>query len=308
MGLSMRLLTRGDFDGLGSAVLLRELGLVHYVRFVHPKDVQDGKVEVTADDILANVPYVGGCGLWFDHHSSEEERRAYGQFNGVNDPSAPSVTRVIHDYYGGNNRFSDSHFEQLTAAVDKADTADFGVDDIVHPKAWVLVSFIMDPRTGLGRYKDYRIGNYRFWMDMACYCRSKTVEDILEIEDVQERVERYFQQEKRFKQMIKERTTARGNVIVLDLRRQKEIYTGNRFLLYTLFPEQNVSIQVMWGPNKKCVVMACGHSIINRTSNVDVGSLMLRWGGGGHKKVGTCQVSKDEADEVLDELVTRMNA
>jgi len=304
----MRLLTRGDFDGLGSAVLLKELGLVHYIRFVHPKDMQDGKIEATADDILANVPYVRGCGLWFDHHLSEEERKAYGEFNGVSDPSAPSATRVIYEYYGGKSRFSNSHFEELVAAVDKADSANFGVDDVLHPQGWVLVSFIMDPRTGLGRYKDYRIGSYRFWMDMVHYCRNKTVEEILDIEDVRERVGRYFQQEKPFKQMIKEKATARGNVIVLDLRNQEEIYTGNRFLLYSLFPEQNISIQVMWGLNKKRVVMACGHSIINRTSKVDVGSLMLRYGGGGHKQVGTCQVPKDEADRILEELVREMNA
>ncbi|MDY6954393.1 MAG: exopolyphosphatase, partial [Thermodesulfobacteriota bacterium] len=170
------------------------------------------------------------------------------------------------------------------------------------------VSFIMDPRTGLGRYRDYRIGSYRFWMDMVSYCRNKTVEEILGIEDVRERVKRYFEQEKFFKQMIHENVTTQGKVIVLDLRDQEEIYTGNRFLLYSLFPEQNISVQVMWSPGKKRVVMACGHSIMNRTSRVDVGSLMLQYGGGGHRRVGTCQVSRDEADETLEELVRRMNA
>ncbi|MDY6989421.1 MAG: exopolyphosphatase [Thermodesulfobacteriota bacterium] len=303
----MRLLTRADFDGLGGAVLLKELGLVHYIQFVHPKDIQDGKIEMTADDILANMPYVKGCGLWFDHHSSEKERKAYGEFNGVSDPSAPSATRVIYNYYGGKSKFSNSHLEELVAAVDKADSADFGVDDVLNPGGWVLVSFIMDPRTGLGRYRDYRIGSYRFWMDMVDHCRHKTVEEILRIEDVRQRVKRYFEQEKLFKQMVNEKATTRGNVIVLDLRNQEEIYTGNRFLLYSLFPEQNISIQVMWGLSKRHVVMACGHSIINRTSKVDVGSLMLRYGGGGHKQVGTCQVPKDEADKTLEELVGKMN-
>jgi oligoribonuclease NrnB/cAMP/cGMP phosphodiesterase (DHH superfamily) len=303
----MRLLTRGDFDGLGCAALLKELGLVHYIRFAHPKDLQDGKVEVTSDDILANMPYVKGCGLWFDHHSSEEERKAYGKFEGVSDPSAPSATRVIYNYYGGEKTFSANHLCELVAAVDKADSAGFTVDEVLHPTGWVLVSFIMDPRTGLGRYKDYKIGSYQFWMDMVDYCRRQDVEKILDVKDVKERVTRYFAQDRLFREMIRENATTRDSVIVLDIRNQQEVYTGNRFLLYSLYPEQNISIQVMWGLSKRVVVMACGHSIMNKTSKVDVGSLMLRYGGGGHKRVGTCQVPTEEANQVLEELVEKMN-
>ncbi len=303
----MRLLTRADFDGLGSAVLLKEVGLVDDIKFVHPKDIQDGKVEVSADDILANIPYVQGCGLWFDHHSSEEERKAYGDFEGVSDPSAPSAANVIYNYYGGEKRFSDVHFKSLVAAVDKADSADFAADEILNPKGWELLSFIMDPRTGLGRYQDYRISNFQLMMDMIDYCRTKSVEEILEIDDVKERANRYFEQDQLFKEMINANTTIRDKVIVFDLRNQEEIYTGNRFVLYSLYPEQNISIQVIWGLNKQNVVMTCGHSIINRTSTVDVGSLMLKYGGGGHQKVGTCQVPIDEADKILEELIQQMN-
>lgn len=304
----MRLLTRSDFDGLGSAVLLKEMGLLDDIKFVHPKDIQDGKVAVTADDILANIPYVKGCGIWFDHHSSEEERKAYGEFEGVSDSSALSTARLIYNYYGGEKRFSDVYFQDLVAAVDKADSADFTVDEILNPKGWVLLSFIMDPRTGLGRYKDYRISNYHLMMDMIDYCKNNTVDEILEIDDVQERVKRYFEQDQLFKEMVKANTTIRDNVIVLDLRNQEEIYTGNRFVLYSLYPEQNISIQVIWGLNKQNVVMTCGYSIINQTATVDVGSLMFKYGGGGHKKVGTCQVPIDEADKILEELIEQMNA
>lgn len=303
----MRLLTRSDFDGLGCAALLKELGKLDNIKFVHPKDIQDGKVDVTADDILANIPYVRGCALWFDHHSSEEERREYGDFEGVSDPLAPSAARVIWDYYGGENTFTNSHLKELTAAIDKSDTADFSLEEILHPKEWALLSFIMDPRTGLGRYKDYRIGNYQLMMDMIDYCRTMTVEKILEIDDVEERVARYFEQNKIFRQMLEANTTIRGAVIVLDLRNQDEIYTGNRFLLYSLYPEQNISIQVIWGRDKQNVVMTCGHSIMNRTSEVDIGSLMLKYNGGGHKRVGTCQVAIEEADRALEELVRQMN-
>jgi len=304
----MRLLTRSDFDGLGCAALLKEAGHLDEIKFVHPKDIQDGKVEVTDSDILANIPYVPGCGLWFDHHSSEEERQAYGSFEGASDPSAPSAARVIYDYYGGDAKFSSEHVKQLVAAVDKADSADFTADEILKPTGWVLLSFIMDPRTGLGRYKDYRISNYELMEDMIDYCRTMTVDEILELPDVKEREQRYFQQDTLFREMIGACATAHGNVLVVDLRSQDEIFSGNRFVLYSLHPEQNISVQVIWGLQKQNVVMTCGHSIINRTSNTDVGSLMLKYGGGGHKRVGTCQVPTEDADRILQEIIDQMNA
>ncbi len=303
----MRLLTRSDFDGLGCAVLLKEARLIDEIKFVHPKDIQDGKIEATQNDILTNIPYVKGCGLWFDHHSSEEERMAFDEYKGKSDSSVTSATRVIYDYYGGDEKFSDTCFQDLVAAVDKSDTADFTVEEILNPTGWVLLSFIMDPRTGLGRYKDYRISNYQLMMDMIEYCRNKTIDEILEIEDVKERVKRYFEHDECFKGMLKANTTIKGNVIVLDLRNQEEIYVGNRFLIYNLYPEQNLSIQVMWGLNKQNIVFTCGHSFMNRTSKANVGSLMLKYGGGGHKQVGTCQVPIDEADSILEELVQQIN-
>ncbi len=303
----MRLVTRSDFDGLGCGALLKEAGLLDDIKFVHPKDVQDGKVEVSANDVLANVPYVQGCGLWFDHHSSEDQRQAHGTFEGMSDPSAPSAARVIYDYYGGEAAFPNAHLRDLVAAVDKADCGDFSADEILHPAGWVLLSFVMDPRTGLGRYRDYRIGNYQLMMDMIDYCRAMPAEEILQVADVQERVRRYFEQDKLFREMVRANTTVHGSVIVLDLRNQEEIYTGNRFVLYSLYPRQNISIQVIWGFRRQNIVMTCGHSIINRTSTVDVGSLMLTYGGGGHKRVGTCQVPIEEADGILAELVRQMN-
>jgi len=288
-------------------LLLKEIGMIDDIKFVNPKDVQDGLVEVTANDIIANVPYVKGCGLWFDHHSSEEERKEHGKFEGKSDPFAPSAARVIYDYYGGEKKFSDRHLKELIAAVDKADSADFTMAEILNPQGWVLISFLMDPRTGLGRYKDYRISNYNFMMDMFNYCRTKSVDEILEIEDVKERVDRYFEQDRLFQKMIKARSTARGNVVVLDLRDQEEIYTGNRFVLYCHYPKQSISIRVTWGLHKQNVVLTCGHSIINKTSKVDIGSMMLKYGGGGHKAVGTCQVQTEDADRILEEIIQKMN-
>jgi len=302
----MRLLTRSDFDGLGCAVLLKEVGIIDDIKFVHPKDIQDNKIDVDKNDVLANIPYVKGCGLWFDHHSSEDERKEHGNFEGACLPTAPSAARVIYDYYGGAEKFSSNHFTELVAAVDKADSANFTKEEILEPKGWCLLSFVMDPRTGLGRYRDYRISNYQLMTDMIDYCRSKTIDEILAIDDVQERVKRYFKQEEQFQKMIREKAAVYDNVVVIDLRNQGEIFTGNRFVLYSMYPEQNISLQILWGFQKQNIVVTCGYSIIDKSCKTDVGSLMLKYGGGGHHKVGTCQIPIEDADKSIEEIINQL--
>ena len=304
----MRLLTRSDFDGLACAVLLEEIGVIDDYKFVHPKDVQDGLVEVTGNDILANVPYVPGCAMWFDHHSSEEERLDLDEsfkFEGAV-REAPSCARVIYDYYGGAEKFKIFDDSGLMAAVDKSDSADFTAAEILQPEGWVLLSFIMDARTGLGRYKDYRISNLDLMRDMIKYCRTLSLEQILEVEDVKERIDRYFAHESAYELMLKGNSYADENVIVLDLRQVDEILSGNRFVEYALYPEQNVSLRIIWGKGQQNVVFTVGHSVINRTCKSNVGSLMLKYGGGGHKQVGTCQVVTPEANRVKDELIEQL--
>jgi len=306
----MRLLTRSDFDGLACAVLLVEAGIVDEYKFVHPKDVQDGVIEVTKNDVLTNIPYVPGCGLWFDHHSSETERLKLEEefhFEGDSRP-APSCARVIYDYYGGAAKFSKLDETGLMAAVDKSDTADFTLEEVQNPRGWVLLSFIMDARTGLGRYRDYTISNYQLMEDMIQYCRRMNADEMLEIPDVQERVDRYFEQEPEYEEMIRRNSRADGNVVIVDLHNLEEILSGNRFKEYVLFPEQNISIRVIWGFRKQNMVFTVGHSIINRTSKTNVGSLMLKYGGGGHQKVGTCQVPVDRWETLLGEIVGQMKA
>lgn len=302
----MRLLTRSDFDGLACAVLLKEAGIIDDRKFVHPKDVQDGLVEVTENDVLANIPYVPGAGLWFDHHASEEERLQIDEkfhFKGEA-RQAPSCARIIYDYYGGDEKFG--HLKKFIDAVDKSDSATFTKEEIENPKGWVLLSFIMDARTGLGRYRDYRISNYQLMDDMIEYCRTMTGEEIIENPDVQERVKRYYEQEEPFKKMLKAYSQADGNVIILDLRDVDEILSGNRFIIYTLYPVQNISIRVIWGKGKQNTVFTVGHSIINRTSKTDVGSLMLKYGGGGHPGVGTCQVPHGQSEQALKDIIEKM--
>jgi len=300
----MRLVTRSDFDGLICGVLLNYLGLIDDFKFAHPKDLQDGKVKVDSNDILANVPYVPGCGLWFDHHSSEQERLGHVKFKGLSKP-LPSCARVIWEFYGGRAKFPAS-MEPMMDAVDKVDSGALTREDIDNPQGWVLLGFISDPRTGLGRYRDYRISNLQLMIDLVTYCAQEPIEQILALSDVQERVARYHKQDELFRGMLTERSRVEGNVIVTDLREQEEIYTGNRFLIYALFPQGNVSIQTMWGLGRQNTVFAVGHSILNRTCQTDIGSLMLQYGGGGHKKVGTCQVDNMQADEVLKELITAL--
>jgi len=304
----MRLLTRSDFDGLVCAVLLVEKGVVDGYQFVHPKDVQDGLVKIGPDDVLANIPYVPGCGLWFDHHASEEVRLEMRKlkFDGACAPS-PSTAQVIWDYYGGESSFG-TGLESLLEAVNKTDSADLTREEVLHPDGWILLGFVMDPRTGLGRFKDYRISNYRLMQDLIQYCRTKTAEEILAIPDVEERTKRYLKQQELYEEMIKRRAEIHDNVVMVNLIREETIFAGNRFLVFALYPEQNIEVRIMWGRDKRNVVFACGHSIFNRTSKTNVGRLMLEYGGGGHEKVGTCQVEAEEWERVRDEIVARMRA
>jgi nanoRNase/pAp phosphatase (c-di-AMP/oligoRNAs hydrolase) len=302
----MRLLTRSDFDGLVCAVLLVEKGIVDSYKFVHPKDVQDGVMETSKDDVLANIPYLKGCGLWFDHHSSEKERLEMKDldFEGSSKP-APSAAQVIWEYYGGEETFG-AHFNPLMVAVNKTDSGDLTKDEILNPEGWILLSFIMDPRTGLGRFQDYRISNYNLMQDMIQYCRTKTAEEILAIPDVKERTERYTEQVDLYKEMITRCVTIKENVLITNLMNEETIYSGNRFYIYAMYPEQNIEARVMWGRAKQNVVFACGHSIVNRSSITNVGKLMLKFGGGGHRKVGTCQVPLENWEKNLDEIIEQM--
>jgi len=306
MDLNMRLLTRSDFDGLACGAVLKELGVIDSWKFVHPKDMQDGLVEVTDNDILANVPYVKGCKLWFDHHSSEEERLdADIEYEGES-RIEDSAARVIYEYYGGKDRLP--HFEAMIEAVDKVDAAKLTADEILNPSGWVLLGFMMDPRTGLGRFREFRISNYELMETLIDACATQNIDEILANPDVAERTKLYFEQDALFRGMVTAHTHTDGNVIITDLRGVDTIYTGNRFLIYSLFPEQNVSVWAVDGRNKQNCPIAVGHSVLNRTCKTDVGALMLKHGGGGHHQVGTCQVPYDDADQIIGEIVASMIA
>ncbi|MGB3308913.1 MAG: exopolyphosphatase [Nodosilinea sp.] len=302
-----RLVTRSDFDGLVCAVLMKEMNLIGDIMFVHPKDMQDGKIEVNSNDITTNLPFVEGVHLAFDHHSSEMLRNQGQRDNHIIDPQAPSAARVVYTYYGGATRFPNISAEMM-AAVDKADSAQYSQEEVLHPEDWTLLNFLMDARTGLGRFKDFRISNYSLMMQLIDYCKNHTIAEILALPDVKERVELYFAEEPEFKAQILRCATVHNNLVVLDLRQETPIHAGNRFMVYALFPQCNISIHMMSGLKQQNTVLATGKSIFNRTSKTNVGELMLTYGGGGHDAAGTCQVENEQAEQILADIIAQINA
>jgi nanoRNase/pAp phosphatase (c-di-AMP/oligoRNAs hydrolase) len=303
-----RLLTRSDFDGLVCAILLKDLGILESIEFVHPKDVQDGKIAVTGNDILTNLPYVPGCFRCFDHHDSEVIRTSHSSvLNHILDPGADSAARVLLNYYGGRDAFHGIS-EEMMVAVDKADSARFDREDILNPRGWVLLSFIMDARTGLGRFHEFRRSNYELMMAMIDYCKEHSIMETLEFPDIRERVDLYDEHHDKFVDQIARCTTVHGKLAVLDLRNEDVIYVGNRFMIYALFPQCDISIHIIWGLRREKTVFAIGKSIIDRGCKIHVGELALKYGGGGHDAAGTCQIDNDAAERVKSELIDRIKA
>lgn len=305
-GKTFRLVTRSDFDGLVCAMLLKELGMIDDIKFVHPKDMQDGKIEITDRDITTNLPYVEGVHMAFDHHLSET-LRVGKRDNHIIDPDAPSAARVVYDYFGGKAKFPRIS-DEMMEAVDRGDSANFTKDQVLDPQGWDLMNFIMDARTGLGRFRTFRISNYQLMMELIDYCLDHDIDKVLELPDVRERTDLYFEHAEKFKEQVTRCATVHGNLVVLDLRDEDTIWAGNRFMIYALFPQTNISMHVMWGFQKQNTVFAVGKSIFDRSSKTNVGKLMLEYGGGGHMAAGTCQVENSMAEEVRRALIERITA
>ena len=297
-----KLVTRSDMDGLICAILFKQLTMISDILFVHPKDVQDGKIALSGEHITTNLPYIPNVYMAFDHHFSETLRVQERNDNHIIDPDAPSTARVVYTHFGGKETFP-RITDEMMSAVDKADAAQYLLEDILNPSGWELLSFIMDARTGLGRFRNFRISNYNLMMDLIDFCQDHSIEEINELPDVRERVNLYFKYQDDFKEQIKRCATTYDNLVVLDLRNEEIIYPGNRFMIYALFPEANISIHVLWGKARQNTVFATGKSILNRTSNTNIGALMLEFGGGGHQAAGTCQVSHQVAEETLATLI-----
>lgn len=301
----MRLLTRSDFDGLVCAVLLKQVEPIDSIEFCHPKDMQDGKIKVTSQDIVANLPYHPDAAMWFDHHSSEVARNEDQYFRGRYDV-APSAARVVFDYYAAQGKGEKlERFKPLLVEVDKSDAAQLSPEDVTNPKGWMLLSYIMDPRTGLGKQHDYEISNKELMYKLVDWIATHSVEEILEMPDVKARVKRYQENEQAFKEALLKHSRQEANVVITDFR-GVQAPVGNRFLIYTLFPEANISVLIMDGKRGEFVAVAVGHNIFNRTSKTDVGALMASFGGGGHRGAGTCQLPLDQADEKIAQIIERI--
>ncbi|HXP92273.1 MAG TPA: exopolyphosphatase [Candidatus Binatia bacterium] len=288
----MRLITRADLDGLTCAILLQEVENIEAVDFAHPKDVQDGKVAVTKNDILANLPHDARVGLWFDHHVSQADKSSGGDVDGAF-AVKPSAARVIVDHYK-SAKFD--RYKELMEATDRLDSAQLNMDDVVAPKGWILVGYTLDPRTGLGAFKDY-------FLHLMQLAKTKTIDQIVADPQVKDRIERVKTEEAQFKEHVKADSRQDGNVVITDVRGKKNLPTGNRFLIYTLFPTANVSVRIADGRAGEFVSLQVGHSIFNRTCKTNVGELMAKHGGGGHVGAGTCQPKPADADRVLGEVV-----
>jgi len=303
-----RLVTRSDFDGLVCAMLLKELNIIDEIKFVHPKDVQDGKVDITENDITTNLPFDKRVGLAFDHHESELLRNKPEDYEGkyIIDGDAKSAARVVYDYYGGAKTFTRVS-DEIMWAVDKGDSADFTVDEILNPTGWVLMNFLMDARTGLGRFHDFRISNYALMMELIDYCVDHSIDDVLKLPDVRERVDLYFEQQELFKEQLRKITRIEDKVAVIDLREQETIYAGNRFMVYAMWPETELSVHVAWGFRKQNTAVMIGKSIVNRASKFNIGELCLSYGGGGHANAGTCQLENDVIDKELPVIIDKLN-
>ncbi|MBN1808481.1 MAG: exopolyphosphatase [Planctomycetes bacterium] len=297
----MRIVTRGDFDGLVSSVLLTEVEDIREIRFVHPKDAQDGLVEADAEDIVVNIPYIRGCGLWFDHHVSEEEKQpAEKEFRGRFE-MAPSAARVIYNHYAADHKDRFDRYEDLLNAADKLDSADLTMDDVTKPEGWVLLGLTLDPRSGLG--PEFR--KYFRWL--VEYIKEVPLEKVLEHREVKRRTDRVLHEQAEFKAVLEKHARVDGNVIITDFRGMTEKPVGNRFLIYTMFPEANVEMRLFDG-YKGNTVVAVGHSIFNRTCNVNAGEMLGEYGGGGHRGAGTTQIDKASAEKKIAEILQRLKS
>lgn len=318
--MSRRLVTRSDFDGLVCAMILIECNeidkvevngeQVYNIKFVHPKDVQDGKIELTNEDITTNLPYDSRVNMCFDHHESEIKRNAdmLLSMNWHIEGGAKSTARVVYNYY--KNKGYDLHriTDEIMLAVDKGDSADFTKDEILNPSGWVLMNFLMDARTGLGRFHDFRISNYDLMMKLISYCVEHTVDEVLELPDVKERVDLYFKQSELFKNQLKDISCIEGKVVIVNQKEAGDIiYAGNRFMIYAMYPDAEISVHIAWGFKKQNTAVMIGKSIINKKSDFNIGDLCLEYNGGGHANAGTCQIDNDKADEIIQEIIKKLN-
>ncbi len=299
------LYTRSNFDGLVCAALLKSIGMIDEIKFAHPKDVQDGKIKFDKHSITASLPYSDDVYMAFDHHSSEAVRIKDSKPNYIMEPAAPSSARIIYEYFGGTDRFP-AALDDLMTAVDISDCTTFTQEDILNPKDWILLNYLMDPRTGLGRFKNFNISNLQLMYKLIDLILEKPIDEIMNDPDVKERIDLYFEEIDKFREQIYRCSRLENKIAILDLRNEQILHVGNRFMIYAVHPDCNISIHILWGLNKQNTVFAVGKSIINKSCPVDIGAVMYEYQGGGHFNAGTCQIDNDKADIILSEIINEI--
>ncbi len=287
----MRLVTRADLDGLACALIITQHEVIDEIVLVHPQEITDKTVEIRSDDVLANLPYHPNCGRWFDHHLlTESNEQPPKDFKGLY-RVAPSAAQLVWEYYGEKPVYTD-----LVRETNRFDSAQLDEDDVLQPKGYVLLGFALDPRTGLG-------DDEGFFLKCLEWLKHKPIREVLVEDEVRQRIIRMFEQNEDFCWTLVQYSRLNDNVVFSDFRRTSEPPAGNRFLVYTIFPEANVSVRAQWGRNKECVMVTVGHSIFNRSCKTSIGELMSTYGGGGHRGAGSAPLPVVEAETKLLEII-----
>lgn len=292
----MRLVTRGDLDGVTSAVLITSMEDIEHIELIHPQDITDKKVEITGNDILANLPYHPACAMWFDHHALTESNESPPEGFKGNHRIAPSVARVIYEYYDSDKL---RPFDHLVEETDRFDSAQLTREEVLNPTSLILLGFTIDSRSGLGGFKEY-------FVSLVELLKTKSVVEILAEPEVERRTTLLRENNLAFLDLLKKHSRQDGNVVITDFRDVEKVPIGNRFLIYALFPETNISLRLQWGPQKKFVASSLGHHIFNRTSRTHCGELASDFGGGGHRGAAACPLDSAKAEEQIAEIVRRM--
>lgn len=300
-----RLVTKGDFDGIACAILLKVLAMIDEVKFCHPNDVETGNVEITSNDIIAGLPYRETAYMVFDNYPTRGKKVSPKKANLVVDTSASSTAMVIYRYFGGEKTFPNISKEMMLE-VDKGYRAQYTIDDILYPSNWRLLGYLTDMRTGLEDSQRFSVSHYQMEMNLINYCKDHTILEILSLPEVEERLKTYFSYIDECKDQILRCSTIYYNLVVVDMRDERVIYPGNRFIVYALFPECNVSLQVTSDIINNKTIFVASKSIIDRSYKANIGEIMSRYGGGGHANAGTCRVDNDRAREVLEGLIKRL--
>jgi hypothetical protein len=285
----MRVVTRPDFDGVVCAVLLMDaLDIAPPVLWVQPSDVQHRRLDIKNGDVIANLPFHEKCSLWFDHHySNQPETPVEGVFK-----IAPSAAGIIYQYY---REHLVRDYDELVRQTDRIDSADLTLDEILHPEhyPYVLLSMTIGSHTP---------SEARYWDRLVDLLRTRSMTRVMDDAEVQRRCRRVVTANIAYEKALLKHTTMAGQVSITDFRRLDPAPNGNRFLVYSLFPDCTVNVKIVYDEENLASIRV-GHSILNRGCKVNVGKMLTAFEGGGHPGAGACRFSREKATDYLTRIV-----